>query len=339
MRKTLAGALMVACAADPGYCSAKMDETNRSTIVVHDPLFLGHDTGPGFPECPDRLRWLMDGIPAQIEMVPPDKTIDPLPWIRTVHTGDYIESVRTACADGDEFLGASTDCPVSDDSYDVAVRAVGAVLTAVDAVVLGRARNAFAAVRPPGHHAMPDSAKGFCIFGNAAIAARYAQQKHGIARVMIIDWDVHHGDGTQEIFYTDPSVFYFSVHQYPFYPGPSGTVDNTGSGKGKDFTMNVPLGAGSGDRAVLSAFRSELTGAFRQFKPELVIISAGFDAHEADPLGGLGWTGGVYGELTRIVRSLAREQGHERIVSVLEGGYSRKGLTQGVRAHLEALAE
>jgi len=219
------------------------------------------------------------------------------------------------------------------------VRAVGAALSAVDAVMDGRARNAFAAVRPPGHHAMPDSAKGFCLFGNAAIAARYAQKKHGIERVMIIDWDVHHGDGTQEMTYDDPTIFCFSTHQYPFYPGSSGAEDHTGEGKGKGFNLNVPLAAGSGDQAALSAFRNELTQAFRRFRPQFVIISAGFDAHEDDPLGGLGWTSGVYGQLTGIVRELCREQGHERIVSVLEGGYSKRGMTEGVAAHLEALAE
>lgn len=338
MKKTLAGAVVVACAVNSGYCSEAVDRADKGTIVVHDPLFLGHDTGPGFPEAPERLRWLLPEVPAEIAKIVPDRNIDPLPWILTVHEKDYVDDVRKACAAEEVYLG-SPDCPISRDSYDVAVRAAGATLTAVDAVMLGHARNAFAAVRPPGHHAMPDSAKGFCIFGNAAIAARYAQKKHGIGRVMIIDWDVHHGDGTQEIFYEDPSVFFFSVHQYPFYPGPSGAAENSGAGEGKGFTKNVPLAAGSGDQAVLAAFRSELTEAFRKFKPEFVIISAGFDAHEADPLGGLGWTGGVYGELTRIVRGLAREQGHERIVSVLEGGYSKRGLTEGVRAHLEALAE
>ncbi len=338
MKRTLAGAVVVACVVNSGYCSEPMDRADKETIVIYDPLFLGHDTGPGFPESPERLRWLLPEIPAEIAKISPDKNIDPLPWILTVHEKDYVNEVRKACTAGEEHLGSS-DSPISRDSYDVAVRAVGATLTAVDSVMLGRARNAFAAVRPPGHHAMPGAAKGFCIFGNAAIAARYAQKKHGIEHVMIIDWDVHHGDGTQEIFYDDPSVFFLSVHQYPFYPGPSGAAENTGVGKGKGFTKNVPLAADSGDQAVLAAFRSELTKAFRKFKPELVIISAGFDAHEADPLGGLGWTSGVYGELTRIVRGLAREQGHERIVSVLEGGYSKCGLTEGVRTHLEALAE
>ena len=338
VKRTLAGAVVMACTVNSGYCSEAMDKADKETLIVYDPVFLGHDTGPGFPECPDRLRWLMDNIPEQVGKVRPDETIDPLPWILEIHEQDYVDEARKACLAGEKFLG-SPDCPISRDSYDVAARAVGATLSAVDAVMLGRARNAFAAARPPGHHAMPGSAKGFCIFGNAAIAARYAQKKHGIDRVMIIDWDVHHGDGTQEIFYEDPSVFFFSVHQHPFYPGPSGAAENTGAGEGKGFTLNVPLAAGSGDQAVLAAFRSELTEAFRKFKPELVIISAGFDAHEADPLGGLGWTSGVYGELTRIVRGLAREQDHERIVSVLEGGYSKRALTEGVRAHLEALAE
>ena len=319
-------------------------ETAAPTAFVSDPLFLEHDTGPGFPESPDRLRWLtahLDTLPlaGRLLRLTPDEQIDPLPWIAKVHDRNYIESLRAACAAGETFMDGSSDSPISPRSWDAAVRAAGAVLTAVDAVMDGRARNAFAAVRPPGHHAMPDSAKGFCLFGNAAIAARYAQEKHGLARVMIIDWDVHHGDGTQEIFYDDPTVFFFSTHQYPFYPGPSGAAENTGRGTGKGSTLNVPLAAGSGDRAVLEAFDRELADAFRRFHPELIIISAGFDAHETDPLGGLGWTSAVYGELTRKIRALAREQGHERIVSVLEGGYSQEAMTAGVAAHLAALAE
>lgn len=325
-----------------GAMAAPVNPTN--TVFVYDPIFLEHDTGPGFPESADRLRWLnayLDTVPVgeKLTHVAPDHDIDPLPWIAKVHHPEYIAALRSACGDGKEFMGDSSDSPISRQSYDAAVRAVCAALTAVDEVITGRARNAFAAVRPPGHHAMPRGAKGFCLFGNAAIAARYAQDKHGIERVMIIDWDVHHGDGTQEIFYDDPSVFFFSTHQYPFYPGPSGAAGNTGTGAGEGFTLNVPLAAGSGDDAVLEAFDTELAEAFRRFRPELVIISAGFDAHEADPLGGLGWSSEVYGELTRKVRALAREQGHERIVSVLEGGYSKEAMTTGVAAHLEELAD
>ena len=322
--------------------AASANPTN--TAFVYDPLFLEHDTGPGFPESADRLRWLnahLDAVPLgqKLTREAPDPDVDPLPWIAKVHDPDYIAALHPACENGQKFMGASSDSPISRRSYDAAVRAVGAALTAVDAVMTGRARNAFAAVRPPGHHAMPDGAKGFCLFGNAAIAARYAQEKHSLDRVMIIDWDVHHGDGTQEIFYDDPSVFFFSTHQYPFYPGPSGASGNTGAGDGEGFTLNVPLAARSGDRAVLEAFDTQLAEAFRRFRPQLVIISAGFDAHEADPLGALGWSSEVYGELTRKVRALAREQGHERIVSVLEGGYSKEAMTKGVTAHLEALAE
>lgn len=320
------------------------DTPKKPTALVYDSVFLEHETGPGFPESPNRLRWLtahLESLPlsARLLRMTPDDGIDPVPWIAEFHDKGYIEALREACRNGEKFLGGSSDSPISARSWDVAVRAVGAALSAVDAVMEGRARNAFAAVRPPGHHAMPDSAKGFCLFGNAAIAARYAQKKHGIERVMIIDWDVHHGDGTQKMTYEDPTIFYYSTHQYPFYPGPSGAADKTGEGKGKGFNLNVPLAAGSGDQAVLSAFRNELTQAFRRFRPQFVIISAGFDAHEADPLGGLGWTSGVYGQLTGIVRELCREQGHERIVSVLEGGYSKQGMTEGVAAHLEALAE
>jgi acetoin utilization deacetylase AcuC-like enzyme len=316
----------------------------KPTALVYDPVFLEHETGPGFPESPDRLRWLnahLESLPLSSHLLrmTPDDGIDPVPWIAQCHDKSYIEALREACRDGEKFAGRSPDSPISARSWDVAARAIGAALSAVDAVMEGRARNAFAAVRPPGHHAMPDSAKGFCLFGNAAIAARYAQKKHGIERVMIIDWDVHHGDGTQEMTYDDPTIFFFSTHQYPFYPGPSGAADKTGEGQGQGFNLNVPLAAGSGDQAAIAAFRNELTPAFRRFRPQFVIISAGFDAHEADPLGGLGWTSGVYGQLTGIVRELCREQGHERIVSVLEGGYSKEGMTEAVAAHLEALAE
>ncbi|MGA1539362.1 MAG: histone deacetylase family protein [Chthoniobacterales bacterium] len=322
----------------------EQEQNTAPTTFVYDPIFLEHDTGPGFPESADRLRWLtvhLADLPwnRRLLRLAPDEGIDPLHWITKIHHADYVEALRSACTDGQQTVGGSPDSPISRGSYEAAVRAVGATLTAVDAVMTGQARNAFAAVRPPGHHAMPGGAKGFCLFGNAAIAARYAQEKHGVERVMIVDWDVHHGDGTQEIFYDDPSVFFFSTHQYPFYPGPSGAAANTGAGAGEGSNLNVPLAAGSGDGAVLEAFDAQLAEAFRRFRPELIIISAGFDAHEADPLGQLGWTSQVYGELTRKVRALARGQGHERIVSVLEGGYSEEAMTTGVAEHLEALAE
>lgn len=313
------------------------------TALIHDDLFLEHDTGEGFPENPDRLRRLtkhlkQHPISGRLLWISPDKEIDPMPWILGTHDAEYVAEFERTCAAGGKHMHGSADTPVSERSYEVSVRAVAGALTAVDLVMKGRVENAFAALRPPGHHAMPDRAKGFCFFANAAIAARYAQKQHKLERVMIVDWDVHHGDGTQAIFLEDPGVFFFSTHQYPFYPGPSGAPEITGKGAGEGTNLNVPLAAGSGDEAVTKAFRTELTEAFRKFKPQLLIISAGFDAHEDDPLGALGWTSGVYAELTEILRELCREQGHTRIVSLLEGGYSERGITEGVRRHIEALA-
>jgi acetoin utilization deacetylase AcuC-like enzyme len=302
------------------------------TALVYDDIYLEHDTGPGFPESPERLRLLTKHIKEhpvseRLLWLGPDEALDPMPWILEMHDEDYVVELKRACeaAIGTTRLGA--DNPISGRTYEVAVKAVAGALTAVDLVMEGRVTNAFAAVRPPGHHAMRDRAKGFCFFGNAAIAARYAQKHHKLERVMIVDWDVHHGDGTQEMFLKDPTVFFFSTHQYPFYPGPSGAPEITGEGEGKGFNLNVALTPGGGDEAVIRAYRTQLTKAFRDFKPQLLIISAGFDAHEADPLGALGWSSEVFAQLTEILRELCREQGHERIVSLLEGGYSERGIT------------
>jgi acetoin utilization deacetylase AcuC-like enzyme len=312
------------------------------TAIIYDDLFLEHDTGPRFPESPERLRWLIPHLKqhpvgGRLLWTVPDRKIDPMPWILSVHDADYVADLKKACEAGETRMQGSSDTPISKRTYEVAVGAVAGSLTAVDLVMKGRVKNAFAALRPPGHHAMPDKAKGFCFFSNAAIAARYARKHHKLERVMIVDWDVHHGDGTQAVFLADPTVFFFSTHQYPFYPGPSGSPDITGEGSGKGFNLNVPLAAGTGDEAVIRVFRNELTEAFRRFKPQLVIISAGFDAHQDDPLGGLEWSSDVYADLTGILRALCREQGHERIVSLLEGGYSERAMTEGVCRHVEAL--
>jgi acetoin utilization deacetylase AcuC-like enzyme len=327
--------------------AAETDQTQPEpeaprTALVYDPVFLDHQTGAGFPEHPDRLRNLTGHlkkhpVSERLLWIAPDKKTDPMPWIHLLHDPKYVEAFKQACAAGEKHMHGSPDTPISRDSYQVALQAVTGALTAVDLVMEGRVRNAFAAIRPPGHHAMADRAKGFCFLAKAAIAARYAQKHHKLKRVMIVDWDVHHGDGTQSFFLDDASVYFFSTHQYPFYPGPSGDPEITGRGAGKGFNLNIPLAAGSGDAAVIKAFENQLTTAFRKFKPEFVIISAGFDAHEDDPLGSLGWTSGVYATLTETLRSLCREQGHERIVSLLEGGYSERGITEGVRRHIEAL--
>lgn len=321
---------------------AKPAQNAFRTALIYDDIFLEHDTGSGFPESPDRLRMMTKHlkehpISKRLLWSAPSDKIDPMPWILELHDADYIADLKRASEAGEKRMHNSADTPISKSTYEVAVKAVAGTLTAVDLVMTGKVNNAFAAVRPPGHHSMPENAKGFCFFSNAAIAARYAQKHHKLERVMIVDWDVHHGDGTQEMFLKDPTVFVFSTHQYPFYPGPSGSPDIIGEGAGKGFNLNVPLAAESGDEAVIKAYQTQLTDAFRKFKPQMLIISAGFDAHEADPLGALGWSSDVYAELTEILRTLCREQGHERIVSVLEGGYSESGITEGVRRHIEAL--
>ncbi len=215
--------------------------------------------------------------------------------------------------------------------------AVGGVLTAVDAVVAGKIHNAFCAVRPPGHHATRDGGGGYCTFNNVAIAARYAQRKHRLARILIVDWDVHHGNGTQAIFYDDPTVLYFSVHRDGIYCG-TGSASERGAGAGAGLKINVPLAAGLGDAEYEEAFEDTLVPAARRFRPDLVLVSAGFDASEHDRCG-MKVTAPGFGRLTRIVKGIAHEQSRDRLVTVLEGGYNLDGLADCVEAHVRALME
>ncbi len=332
-RQASAKAAPVATPAPPATQPAK-----KRTGFVYDPAYLEHTTGPRHPERPQRLTAIVThltrrGLMGKLEAIkasPAD-----LARITAVHSEAYVRRVQTTCRNAPASLD-SGDTPVCARSCEIALLAAGGVLSACDAVVEGRVANAFCAIRPPGHHARRDRAMGFCIFNNVAVAARYVQQKHKLQRVLIVDWDVHHGNGTQELFHEDPSILHFDVHQHPFYPG-TGRADDTGSGKGVGSKINVPLPSGSTDDDYLRAFEQKLVPAAMKFKPQFVLISAGFDAHCDDTLGGMKLTAGGFGKLTAIVRRIADACCDGRIVSVLEGGYALEGLSESVEAHVRAL--
>ena len=310
------------------------------TGFLYDDIYIKHLTGSGHPEAPERLTVIVNrlkdkGLYGQLSELKSSPA--PVEWITTVHNREYVERVRQSCQKGAKYLD-SMDVPISEQSYEAAVAAVGGVLSAVDAVIDGEIENAFCAVRPPGHHAMEDTAMGFCIFNNIAIAARYIQNKYLLERVLIVDWDVHHGNGTQAAFYDDPNVLYFSVHQYPFYPM-TGDESERGLGKGLNYNINVPMPAGCGDSEYKEAFEEILKPTALAFEPEFVLISAGFDAQEMDLLGGMGVTAEGFAELTRIVKGLAERCCEGRIVSILEGGYNLENLPDAVEAHMKVLME
>lgn len=257
--------------------------------------------------------------------------------IERCHESRYVQWVREDVQDAIRCLRTG-DTDICERSFEVALLAAGGVMSAIDAVMAGRVRNAFCAVRPPGHHATRDRGMGFCIFNNVAIGARYVQHRYGIERILIVDWDIHHGNGTQEIFYEDPTVFYFSTHRWPYYPG-TGGVTECGTGKGYGFTLNCPLACGSGRTEVLGAFRQQLVPAMDRFRPEFVLISAGFDSRLGDPLGGFTLSDDDFADLTRSVMDLAARYAGGRLVSVLEGGYDLEGLAAAVLAHVRTLCE
>lgn len=319
--------------------SAKHQPAGATGLVYSD-VYLAHDTGGTHPERPERLTAIVEGLEASGllgRLVRIEPRAAALEWLATIHTPEYVDRVKRNCEQGVRYMD-SPDTPISPDSYEAALLAAGGVLAAVDAVMEGKIRNAFCAVRPPGHHALRDRAMGFCLFNNVAVAARYVQKKHKLRRILIVDWDVHHGNGTQAAFYDDGSVLYFSVHRYPFYPM-TGTRDERGSGEGLGLTINVPLPAGSGDRAFREAVDKSLVPAALDFDPDFVLVSAGFDAHEHDPLGGMRVTAGGFAGLAGSVRGIADRCCRGRLVSVLEGGYDRAGLADSVEAHLRILLE
>ena len=308
---------------------------SKNTIsIFNSDTFLLHAPPSGHPERPERLWSLMNHLNASEvgkslnRRTPSPASVD---QILAVHTEEHVETIRQKCEAGGGILDEG-DTHAGEVSYDVAMLAAGAVVDAVDDVLGGKAHAAFCAVRPPGHHAERDRAMGFCLFNNVAIGARHAQQQHGIGRVAILDWDVHHGNGTQHIFEEDPTVFYISLHQYPFYPG-TGARNERGKGKGEGYTLNFPLPAGTGENEYLSLFRSEIVPALDRYKPGLLLLSAGFDAHKDDPLGGMQLTEYSFGIFTTLVRDIAP------VVSVLEGGYNLDALARSVEQHLVHLAD
>ena len=303
--------------------------------------------GAGHPECPERLsaiedRLLITGVADALERREPAPAS--VAELELAHGRMHIAALRglsdelkeEIAAGGPAHAQLDPDTSLNVHTWEAALLSAGAALNATDAVIAGELENAFCATRPPGHHACRDKAMGFCFFNNVAVAAKYALERHHLRRVAIIDFDVHHGNGTQDVFYEDPNVFFFSTHQHPWYPG-TGHANETGRGKGAGTTLNCPLPAGSGRTEILGAFETQLVPAMKTFRPELVLISAGFDSREGDPLGKFRLTDRDFADLTTTVREIAADSANGRVVSVLEGGYSLEGLAKGVLAHVQAL--
>jgi acetoin utilization deacetylase AcuC-like enzyme len=319
--------------------------TTRSsqTGLVFDPIYLRHLAGnTGHPERPERLTAIMNGLEKagllkSLYRIAPRRATEE--ELALVHSPSYLSLVQRELSNLQGLHELSTgDTLASPDSFEAAHYAAGGVLNAVDAVMANQVKNAFCAVRPPGHHASRDRGMGFCIYNNVAIAARYLQKVHKIQRILIVDWDYHHGNGTQDTFNEDGSVFYFSTHDYGYgiYPG-TGSEAETGSGAGSGKILNVPLPMGAGDTEILRAFQAKLVPAARHFKPDFILISAGFDSMRRDLLGRFDVTPEGFAAITRVVVGLADELCQGRVVSVLEGGYRLDGLADSVTAHVRAL--
>lgn len=308
------------------------------TGLVYHPAYLEHDMGAGHPESPNRLRAIVQrleesGVAARLVRIEPRKAEDE--WITQVHTSNYLAALNLQ-APASGRVSLDPDTSMSPGTLHAAYLAAGGALAAVDAIMAQQVDHVFCAVRPPGHHAEAGQAMGFCFFNNVAIAARYLQKKYGLTRVLIVDWDVHHGNGTQHSFEDDPSILFFSTHQYPHYPG-TGRETERGKGAGEGFTINVPMEAGEGGDDYRAVFQKVLVAAADDFKPEFVIISAGFDAHKDDPLASMGLTESGYAELTEIVAGIAKRHANGRLLSSLEGGYNLTALAASVEAHIKTL--
>ncbi len=312
---------------------------SRKTGIVKDSRYLQHSAGFAHPESPERLAAIYEMLdnPGMswkfTEIEPRAATPEEL---AAIHSPSYIDYV--AGTEGEDSVMLDPDTVTSPETYQTAKLAAGGFCNAINNVITGDVDNAFAFVRPPGHHAEHDAAAGFCIFNNVAIGAMHAILKHNMQRVLIVDWDLHHGNGTQHSFYNDPRVLYFSSHQYPYYPG-TGGMDEIGRGSGKGYTVNVPLGGGAGDSEYVKIFRRILEPVAMEFNPELVLLSAGFDIYYQDPLGGMRVTPQGFAALMRILMNIADSCCQGRLVAVLEGGYHVQGLTKSAKAVLEEMLD
>ena len=309
----------------------------NKTGYISDPFYLKHKNEP-HPENPGRLNAIQKNIESSkyynnLTLIQPRKaTVED---IAKVHGTGYIRSVEDSCRDGIRNLDADT--VISADSYQAALLSAGAGLEALDKILEGTVGNAFCAVRPPGHHAEQNKAMGFCLFNNVGVIARYAQDVKNIQKIFIFDWDVHHGNGTQHSFYKDSSIYYSSIHQYPFYPG-TGGVDETGTGDGLGSNLNLPMRAYSCDADYINAIEHKLIPVIQKFNPDLIIISAGFDAHENDPLAQINLSTDCYGKMTQKLMEIANDVCNGRILSMLEGGYDYSALADSVQLHVETLS-
>ncbi len=312
---------------------------SKKTGIVKDGRYLQHSMGFAHPESPERLGAIYEMIDNPLmswKFVHIEPREASHKEIEAIHTPAYVEFIASTAGKRSVFLDPDTSTCA--ETYEVAKLAVGGVCNAIDSVVTGEVDNAFALVRPPGHHAEKDTAAGFCVFNNIAIGAMHAISKYKFKRILIVDWDLHHGNGTQHSFYGDQRVLYFSTHQYPYYPG-TGSLTESGRGQGEYYTINVPLNPGAGDALFIKIFRRILQPVALEFKPELILLSAGFDTYFQDPLGGMRVTPEGYAAMARILLNIADECCQGRFVAVLEGGYHLSGLAKSVKAVLQEMLD
>jgi len=313
-----------------------LSSNRMATGYVYHPIYLQHDTGQHV-EVAARLEAIISylektGLTSQLTLIEPrPATVEE---IALVHQQGYIKEIEETAAKGGGWL--DPDTVMSPESYKAALYAVGGVIRAVEAVMVGEVANAFALVRPPGHHATAGQAMGFCLFNNIAIAARYALEEYKLERILIIDFDVHHGNGTQGSFYDNPRVMYISTHEYPFYPG-TGDINETGSGEGRGANLNIPLPAGCGDSEYLEVFEQIIAPAARRFNPQLILVSTGYDGHWADPLAMMNLSVGGFAKMAGIIKGLAEELCGGRLALTLEGGYNLEALAGSVKATFDVL--